>query len=413
LGKTVDLLLVEDNQADARLVQLALAEFPSTDFSLTHVDRLHLAQDRLREHEFGAVLLDLTLPDSHGIDTLHELQQTNPQVPIVVLTGMQDESLALEAVQDGAQDYLVKGQGDGYLLVRAIRYAMERKRIDQALRHSQEELEQRVQERTANLYEAYQELQHESEQRRRAEQKEKQRMHELAHVSRLSTMGEMATKIAHELNQPLAAITNYSNVCLRRLNSDSPVTKELGDALERIKDQAGRAGEIIRGMRDFVKKDSGHRSTVSPNTLVEDAVRLASIEAQRRGVALDTQLQDTLPHILVERILIEQVIINLIHNAVEAMVANEVGEPKVLVQSGLTEDGEVDLVVKDNGPGIDPDILPRLFEPFFTTKAQGMGMGLAICQSIADAHGGRLWAVGNEPCGAAFHLVLPVAEEKQ
>jgi C4-dicarboxylate-specific signal transduction histidine kinase len=601
---TINVLLVEDNPGDARLVQLALTEGQSVSFNTKHVDRVSAAFQCLKQQKFQAILLDLSLPDSTGLETLQQIIQADSSVPIIVLSGMHDEDLALQAVHSGAQDYLVKGQdnGDGNVISRAIRYAMERKRSEEALLQARHELEQRVKDRTADLTAANkrlleevterkraedalrksqlelrmrneslqtineiadrlyhsldygtvieqavdsmmhysqspsvviytvnekenclelahargfdQETVHKSKrlaiegsltgrtvierkimvsedlltderiepnsrhllqtkpfrsvvsvpvlfhdralgainllfrsrhcitdeeqetllsigktvglamananhldqlktemaERKRAEDKERQRMMELAHVTRLSTMGEMATEIAHEVNQPLTAITNYSSACVRMLTSNADNPEEIIDALKEITRQAQRAGEVIRRLREFVAKDDSHRSTNDINEVLRSVFSLAQVEARWHEVNLEIQLAEALPHVLVNKILIEQVALNLIRNAIEAMNGNKINNRTITIKTMPHINGSIMVVVEDFGPGLSEEALLRIFEPFYTTKPSGMGMGLAICKSIIEAHGGQLWAMQNAPAGAKFQFTLPCSQ---
>ncbi len=533
----IRILLVEDNPGDARLVRLALAESGDVSFDVAGAERLQEAVGKLGGHAFDAVLLDLSLPDSHGLATVQAVHRADPSVPIVVLSGLLDESLALEALKCGAQDYLVKGQGDGLLVARAVRYAMERKQAEEAVRRARDELELRVEERTAHLAEANRRLQAEIGQRRlvedtlrrehsfttavldtvgalvvvldadgritsfnraceeitgyrldevrgrtvwelflesdeaaavrdifaqlerdgvpghhqnhwltrdgerrliawsnaalraedgrieyvmgtgiditdrhRAEERERQRMLELAHVSRLSTMGEMATEIAHELNQPLSAIASYSDTCLRILESQPTPGDDIREALQEISGQALRAGEVIRRLRSFARKETADRTPVNVNELVRDMAGLVTAEARWHDVSVELELCDVVPPVSVDKVLIEQVIMNLMRNAIEVMGTSDITDRRMFIRTALDDARGVQVSVKDTGPGLSDDALSRVFQPFFTTKSTGMGMGLSISQSIIDAHGGQLWARSSLGQGAMFGFSLPIGE---
>lgn len=790
----ISILLVEDNPADARLVQLALSEVPDTNFNVTHVERLAQATERLSAQDFDAVLLDLSLPDSHGLETVREIQAADPAVPVVVLSGMLDDRLALEAVKGGAQDYLVKGQGDGYLVSRAIRYAIERKRAQEALRENEQmlavaqriahvgnwvweiptghlswsdevyrifgltpqefpgtyqgflervhpedrsrveaaiqatvdnhhryavdfrirrpdgverivqasgeielgpggdplrmvgavqditerrraedqvrrardDLEHRVEERTAHLEQANLRLQQEIAQRQRVEEvlrrerdfssavldtvgalvvvldpegqivrfnrtcermtgmsaedvkglyawdlfipeeevegvrrvfeelafghfpnthenywivkggerrriawsntvllnerggvdyvidtgidvteqrlseqalreserqlrlitdtlpvliayvdasrrfrfsnkafeewfgyspqeingrhlrdvvgaeaykailpyveralagerqefeanvpykrggarwvgasyipdleadgvprgyfalvtditerkeserRSQQRMLELAHASRLSTMGEMTTEIAHELNQPLAAIASFSDTCRRLMDAPEWNEGDVREALGEISRQALRAGKVIKRLRSFARKETSQQAPLNLNDLVLDLASLTDMEARWYGVHVALELAEALPPVQGDQVLLEQVILNLIRNAIETMAGEEEAERRLEIATCATERGTVQVSVRDSGPPSDEKALQKAFEPFYTTKSTGVGMGLVISQSIIQAHGGQLWAYPNAERGATFVFALPVvkAEEK-
>lgn len=403
----IRILLIEDNPADARLVRITLEEAAPGQFEPVHADSLAKALRLLAQNAYDAVLLDLSLPDSIGLDTLRQVIRANPDVPIVVLSGLHDVEVALEAVQTGAQDYLVKGQSGGELIARAARYAIRRKQAEIELRKARDELERRVAERTADLTAANEQLRREIESRRQAEDRERQRLLEIAHVSRLSTMGELATEIAHELNQPLTAIATYSDACARLFRSENWRREDLIAALENISAQARRAGEVIRRVRSYVRKEESRRAPADINEIVREVVPLAQTEARWRNVVIQIDLAQALPPLMADRILIEQVILNLVRNAIEAMDAVEENGRTVTIQTAAGANGAVEVAVRDTGPGLSPEIAARLFAPFFTTKPNGMGMGLSISQSIVQAHGGNLWASPNHPCGAVFRFSLP------
>jgi len=246
--------------------------------------------------------------------------------------------------------------------------------------------------------------------RRRAEEQARQHLQQLAHVSRVSSMGEMASAIAHEINQPLTAIANYASACLRLLRSGKAQPGEAVEVMQRVAAEAERAGEIVRKMRGFVRGEESQLALVEPGFLATEVMRLASAEARQSGVELKSTVEPGLPPVLADSIQIQQVLLNLVRNAVEAVDSADSVKREVALAIGRAADGGVQFTVRDSGPGLAPETLDKVFEPFYTTKADGIGIGLPLSRSIADAHGGRLWASA-EPHGAAFHLVLPAAQE--
>ena len=238
------------------------------------------------------------------------------------------------------------------------------------------------------------------------------RQHEsdLAHVSRLSTMGEMASGLAHELNQPLAAISNYMQGCLHRIAQPELDKRGIEEAMHQVARQAERAGQIIRRLRNFVDKREPTRANVDLNATIRDALALTEMTMKQGSAQLNLELDPTLPHIPLDSIQIEQVIVNIVRNAAEAMSEQEDEPRRLTVRSGRA-DGESALVtISDTGPGMTNDQLDHIFDPFFTTKGSGMGMGLNISQSIVQAHQGRLWASRNAQRGMTFHILLPMNE---
>jgi PAS domain S-box-containing protein len=229
----------------------------------------------------------------------------------------------------------------------------------------------------------------------------------LARTSRLITMGEMASTLAHELNQPLAAIANYAKGCVNRLNSGSYKHEDILGAMEKANAQAARAGHIVRRVRDFVRKSEPKRSAVSLTGIAEDALGIAEIEAQRLGVRIESRIDPELPAVYADRIMVEQVLLNLVKNAAEAEIDQPPERRHVLVTATLQNDF-IEIAVTDQGHGVDVADQERLFSAFFTTKAEGMGMGLNICRSIIEFHNGRLWVDPNPAGGSIFKFTLPL-----
>jgi two-component system sensor histidine kinase DctS len=244
--------------------------------------------------------------------------------------------------------------------------------------------------------------------KRKIEEKEKQRVLELAHVSRLSTMGEMATQIAHELNQPLSAITTYSDAGLYMLESLEEENPDLVTALREIKHQAQRSGDIIRGLRNFVSKGDLQTSTTDINTLVHSVLNLAMSELRNNRVEVNFSLDESLPLIITEKILIEQVILNLVRNAIDAIADANSTMRKVYIHTLLNKDNMIEVKIADTGPGLNAEQIETIFNTFVTTKPQGIGMGLPISRTIIEAHGGKLFAESERNNGASFVFTLPL-----
>ena len=233
---------------------------------------------------------------------------------------------------------------------------------------------------------------------------------ELDRVTRQTTLAAMTASIAHEINQPLAAITTNGNAGMRWLAMDPPNLDEVRAALKRIVDDGHRASEIIAGIRAMFRKDNLVRHPLSINDLVRDVLALVQAQLEHQQIRAQSELQDEIPQIVAERVQLQQVILNLIMNAIEAMSGVTDRERSLLVRSHRLQPDDVRITVADSGHGIDPKDSSRIFDTFFTTKAEGMGMGLSICKSIVEAHGGRLWAEPNVPNGSCFHVQLPVGE---
>jgi two-component system sensor kinase FixL len=250
---------------------------------------------------------------------------------------------------------------------------------------------------------------HDVTDRRRAESEARVLQERLTHFSRLSTMGEMAAGLAHEINQPLSAIATYAQACQRLMRLPEPGTEDVIAALEQINAQALRAGEVIRRLRNFVKNREVKREPVDCTRLLEDLRTLADTDARLHNIRLRLDCQDALPTVYADPIQLQQVVLNLVRNAIDAMTDVTEERREVLLSSRRTEDEEVEITVADHGTGLAPEATEHLFNPFFTTKASGTGLGLAISRSIVRAHGGRLWHTPNDDCGVRFHFTLPVS----
>jgi signal transduction histidine kinase len=220
-------------------------------------------------------------------------------------------------------------------------------------------------------------------------------------------MGQLTASIAHEVNQPIAGTVINAQTALRWLETRPPNLDEARQALGRVLDCGRRAGDVIGRIRAVIAKTPPTKSRFDLSEAVSDVVALTRNEALKHGVAVRTSLARDLPSVEGDRVQLQQVILNLIMNAIEAMSGGEGRPREIQVSAEKDATGGVRVAVRDTGPGLDPTSVGRIFEAFYTTKPQGMGMGLAICRSIVEEHGGRLWASANEPGGAVFHLTLP------
>jgi two-component system, LuxR family, sensor kinase FixL len=246
-------------------------------------------------------------------------------------------------------------------------------------------------------------------QRQATENRLQELQSELLHVSRLSDAGQMASALAHELNQPLAAIVNYVQATRRLLAADrAAVSPKIAETMDKAVVQAIRAGEIIRHLRTFIRKGDTEPEIAELNKIVEAAAALGLVGAKESGIIVKWLLSGQSIPVLVDKVQIQQVVFNLVRNSVEAMTAHPPPR-ELVVATALTEPGIAEVSVADTGPGLAPKVQAQLFQPFVTTKEKGMGLGLSICRSIIDAHGGRLWAIPNPGRGVKFQFTLPVA----
>jgi PAS domain S-box-containing protein len=243
--------------------------------------------------------------------------------------------------------------------------------------------------------------------RKQAEEALRKAQGELAHVTRVTTLGEMAASIAHEVNQPLAGIVTNANACRRWLAGATPNLDEAREAVGRILRDGNRASDVIAHIRALVRKTDTQKERLDMNQAVQEVINLTQHEAMRKGLVLRTELAHDLPLVLGDRVQLQQVILNLVMNGVEAMASVADRPRELFIRSRQHESDKVLVAVQDSGVGIDRENLGKIFDAFYTTKPQGMGMGLAIGRSIVENHGGRLWAIPNDGPGVTFAFALP------
>jgi C4-dicarboxylate-specific signal transduction histidine kinase len=234
---------------------------------------------------------------------------------------------------------------------------------------------------------------------------------ELAHVTRVTTLGELTASIAHEVNQPLAAIVTSGEACLRWLAVTPPDIAEARGAIERIIRDGNRASEVIRRLRDLMRKTEPQMAPLDINDVISDVVALVQRELLTNGVGLRLDLAALPFPIFGDRVQLQQVIINLVMNGIEAMSPVTERPRELWIRSYPHDENQILVAVQDSGVGINPEQIDRMFNPFFTTKQDGMSMGLSICRSIIEAHGGELWALANVRSGATFQFTVPIHQE--
>ena len=242
--------------------------------------------------------------------------------------------------------------------------------------------------------------------RRRGETDLRRNREQLAHVTRISTMGELAASLAHELNQPLTAILSNAQAAHRFLNAKPADLKEVQEILEDIVSDNNRAGEVIRRMRALVKKEELEFAPIHIASVIGEVVQLLHSDEILHNIHVELDCQDGLPNVRGNRVQLQQVILNLLMNAFDAMKDAPAAERKVVVRAQAKDAGIVEISVRDRGTGLTGDSLSKIFQPFYTTKREGLGMGLPISRSILEAHGGRLWAENNADRGATFHFTV-------
>ena len=364
MRRDLHLLLVEDDQVDVEHVSRLLRQQNFT-FTIDVADRLSVAIQLAELNDYDLALLDLSLPDSGGLETVSAFHRKTQNLPIVVLTAVSDPDLEASIVDTGAHDFLPKRNLDRDSLARCIRYLLDRQAASETLRN---------------------------------------RDLEIAHLSRLQAISEMASAIVHELTEPLSVITNLSTASLLRIEAGEVALAE--ENVRAISRESSRAVQTVRRIRNFIRKGTLPKSVVHVASVVREATELVTREASSANVALTVESSDCEAQIHGDSVHVQQVILNLVRNAIDA-TANFASPAQVKIQIADVENSVVVRVI-DNGKG-DRDILDSLFTPFFTTRPNGVGLGLSISRTIIEAHGGEISASANAGQGLTFEFSLPKA----
>ena len=305
---------------------------------------------------------------------------------------------------------LISKSGEVLYVHTMVRDITEQKRAEANLRGLNERLEERVTERTADLTRVSEELKTEALERIRAEKEAVRHQAELAHVTRVRSMGELAASISHELNQPLTAVLTNAQTALRLLAKEKPDLKELQEILEDIVADDKRAGQVIRKLRALLQKEPVAREVVRIDELVEGVLPLVRSDALGANVRINVRSAPNVPAVEVDPVQVQQVVMNLLVNAIDAIAGLESGGGDIDVDISLAEEEGVWVKVGDNGPGIPSERIDEVFEPFVTSKAGGLGMGLAISRSIVEAHGGTIFIESGDPRGCSVSFMLPLTQ---
>ena len=378
-SQVIDILLVEDEAFYARLLKAALTRRApgNLTFQIVHIEDMQHALAEVGKCRFDVILLDLMLPDSGGVDTVRRMRAAAPETPLVVLTGMDSDQLALDVLKAGAQDYLIKNYDDD-LIVRSIRYAIERERIQVALKNAEKSL------KSAQI--------------------------QLIQAEKLESVGRLAAGIAHEVKNPLAILQMGIDLLRSLCRDASPLA---GETLNDMTEAVDRAQGIIGGLLHYATPTAMERRQENIADVLRAAIRMVDHEFKRKQILVGLNLLPDLPLLLLDRRSIEQVFINLLTNAVDAMpnggrleiragsrVLDRVGDGVGRRAADVFSLGQtiLEVVIEDTGPGIDPENLARVFDPFFSTKNTGTGLGLSITKNIVELHGGRI-TLANRPEG--------------
>ena len=423
-NKPIKVLLIEDDSAVAQLIKEMLDKHSKGSLNVYWEDNLRKGMDYLKKNNSSVVLLDLSLPDSKGLNTLSAVHREAPYTPIVILTGLDDTALAVRSLQHGAQDYLIKSEVTPNLLIRAIQYAIERSRIEEALAKSRDELEERVRERTVELFEANEHLKSEIEERRKKQSqlqeayvKLKETQSQLIQAAKMQVVGVIASGIAHEVKNPLAIILQGAEFLDKKIYAKDT---NINTAIASIKEAVERADRIIKGLLDFssVSKPDMHKEDI--NSLIDKCVFLLKHEFDKRHIKVVRNFNNV-PSVFIDKNKIEQVFVNIFMNAAYAMDKTggeltittrvlKLDEPDARYPDKEMFPSQADTVllaeITDTGGGIPKDIMERIFEPFFTTNRSrgGAGLGLAIVKNIIDMHKGMIYISNVDRKGAKVRI---------
>jgi C4-dicarboxylate-specific signal transduction histidine kinase len=382
----VHVLIVEDDAVDRMACRRALARDPDYEFVLLEAETGREGLQLTHAHKPDCVLLDYHLPDLNGLEFLAELADDTGSipVPVMMLTGTDNAAVAVEAMKRGAQDYLIKDVDRQYLelLPAVIQRVLRERRMQTEKKQTEDKLLQ-------------------------AENRARETLEEASRLQRLQTANELATLLAHELNQPLAAIATYAETGKQLLRHTPPDHDKLAANLERISQQSLRAGETIRHLRAFVGRGRLDPVPMDLNAVVRSTRTLMAPKARTQGIDIALDLDEALPPVLGVDVHIEQVLLNLLRNAIDAIRDNRMKNGSITMTTRRVED-MAQVSVIDSGPGIDAAMADKVFEPFSSRKEYGLGVGLRISRSLIEAHGGRLWVEPHTP-GGIFHFVLPFA----
>ena len=283
-----------------------------------------------------------------------------------------------------------------------------KKETEEELTEARDQLEYRVAVRTAELRKSNEELRRSIEEHRKAQEALMKTQADLAHLSRVFTMGELTTSIAHEVNQPLTAVVTQGHACVEWLSANPPELAEARRSAERIIEDGTRAGKVLGHIRSLFRKEAPARDWLNMNDVIQELTEFLRGEALNHRLALRTDLAVDLPRVRGDRVQLQQVVLNLIMNAIEAMRSTPGPTKEIWLRSRREDPAGIRIVVEDSGVGLSPEIAEKIFQPYFTTKEQGIGMGLSISHSIVESHAGRLWATPGASGGAVFQFTVPI-----
>ncbi len=421
---TINVLIVEDNDEHVQFLRHLVAASELTTFELHSAGSVAEASERLKKGGIHLILLDLTLPDCEGLETFLRVMDVAPELPVIVMSGINDVALAIETVQLGAQDYLVKGHVDNHLLVRSMQYAIERKRAQIQLKRSHDDLEARVRERTAALIQSNLKLKEEVAERRRAEEALKESNQQLAAAlgqlqatqreiiqrERMHALGRMANGIAHDFNNSLAPILGFSELLLMKPETLQD-TKKVKNYIELIHTSAKDSAKVVSRLREFYRyrEDADVFTPVVINDLVLQVVSLTQPrwkdQARAAGINIDVRTEmENVPTVPGNEVELREMLVNLVFNAIDAIPKRGTVTIRTEVQGRW-----VVVTVSDDGIGMTEEVKARCLEPFFSTKDdQGTGLGLGSVHGIVRRHEGEIDIQSEVGRGTSIAVSLPL-----
>jgi len=415
--KSLAVLLIEDNPEVASLMSAMLKKAKSVCFEVMIADTLEDGLKLLNANAFDGILLDLTLPDSNGLETVRSVHSHASNIPIIVLTGVDDEHIATNAVREGAQDYIVKGSADINGLIRSVLYAIERKHAEEELRRVRDELELRVKERTAELQRTNEFLAKEIEEHKQTENQLRisnsrlqTTQNQLIQAAKMEVVGGLASGVAHEVKNPLAIILQGVEYLERKTSKDDQsVTTTIGY----IRNAVERADNIVRGLMDFssISQMSMNQQKIVP--IIEKALMLLKHQFDKYHIKVIKNFANDLPELAIDKNKIEQVFLNLLMNAADAMdqggrLTVDIFRQKSEEQNEGRKKEFLVVRIADQGAGIPSEVLDNIFDPFFTTKRTkgGTGLGLSIVRNILETHKAIIEIKNNSDKGAQVEITF-------
>jgi|GEM_PF-3882320 len=424
MQKTINILMIDDSTSCRIVYRNFLTNSRENNYHISEANSPQEALEFCKSNQPDCVLVDYQMPDIDGISLMQRLQKNASlaYVSYIMITGFGDESVAVKALKCGAHDYLIKDTISALTLEKAIINAIEKSDLKrdvalsrQKLLKYNDNLESIVKKRTIELEEVNQLLDNKNKQllqeigeREKVQSKLHDRNNELAHASRLCIIGQMASELAHEINQPLSSIRIYSDFIINKMTSDLTNDKDITTATSGISKQSELAENIVKRIMKFAKKATPKQIEINVNALIAEAISLSSLEGERHGITIHQQLDDNIPPVWGDPIQITQVILNLLRNSFDAISNNDQGCNEIFIRNKTFSNHFVEISVQDSGKGFTPESLARAFDSFFTTKKEGLGIGLSISRSIIEAHNGKLWIDTNCKSGTIIRFKLPI-----